>query len=358
MSLQIGIVGLPNVGKSTLFTAITKKQVDCANYAFCTIEPNVGIVAVPDERLQVLSAISGSEKIIPAIIEFVDIAGLVKGAAEGEGLGNKFLSNIRETDAIAHVVRCFEDSDIQHVHDKVDPKEDIEIINLELVYADLSVVEKRLEGVARSLKSGKDRDAEILQGALEQVKALLDVGKPARDAEFNEDEEKAMRDLQLLTMKPMLYVLNVDETQLQSNFTLDFLKPEEQIAVSVKIESEIAPMEEEDAKMFMEEYGMKESGLDLLIKASYKLLGLQTYLTTGQVETRAWTVRAGAKAPEAAGVIHTDFEKSFIRAEVMSYEDLVELGSEAAVKEAGKMRVEGKDYIMQEGDVVHFRTGA
>lgn len=346
------------MGKSTLFTAITKKQVDCANYAFCTIEPNVGIVAVPDPRLQVLSDISGSEKLLPAIIEFVDIAGLVKGAADGEGLGNKFLTNIRETDALAHVVRCFEDGDIQHVHDKVDPKDDIEIINLELIYADMSVVEKRIESASRQLKSGKDREAEILIGALTRVKALLDDGKPARDAELNEDELKEMKGLQLLTMKPMLYVLNVDEEQLQSNFTLDYLKPEEQIAVSVKIESEIAPMDEEDAKMFMEEYGMKESGLDLLIKASYKLLGLQTYLTTGQIETRAWTVRVGAKAPEAAGVIHTDFEKSFIRAEIMSYEDLVELGSELAVKDAGKMRVEGKDYTMQEGDVVHFRTGA
>ena len=346
------------MGKSTLFTAITKKQVDCANYAFCTIEPNVGIVAVPDERLARLSEISGSEKIIPAIIEFVDIAGLVKGAAEGEGLGNKFLSNIRETDAIAHVVRCFENKDIQHVHHRVDPKDDIEVINLELIYADLATVDKRLESLSRSMKGGKDRDAEILMAALTKVKALLDVGKPAREAEFTDDEKKAMREIQLLTMKPMLYVLNVDEDQLQSGFALDFLKPEEQIAVSVKIESEIATLEDDEARVFMEEYGMKESGLDRLIRVSYKLLGLQTYLTTGEVETRAWTVRAGAKAPEAAGVIHTDFEKNFIRAEIMSYEDLDRLGSEVAVKESGKMRVEGKEYVMREGDVVHFRTGA
>lgn len=346
------------MGKSTLFTAITKKQVDCANYAFCTIEPNVGIVAVPDARLEVLAKMSKSAETIPAVIEFVDIAGLVKGAAEGEGLGNKFLSNIRETDAIAHVVRCFEDEDVQHVHQKVDPKDDIEVINLELVYADLASVDKRLENVQKSLKGGKDRDLEILKGALEQVKALLEDGKPAREAEFNDDEKKAMREVQLLTSKPMLYVLNVDEEQLQSGFALDFLKPDEQIAVSVKIESEIASMEGEDAKMFMEEYGMKESGLDRLIRASYQLLGLQTFLTTGEKETRAWTVKAGAKAPEAAGVIHTDFEKTFIRAEIMSYDDLVALGSEAAVKEAGKMRVEGKEYVMKEGDVVHFRTGA
>lgn len=346
------------MGKSTLFTAITKKQVDCANYAFCTIEPNVGIVAVPDERLAVLAGISDSEKMIPAVIEFVDIAGLVKGAAEGEGLGNKFLSNIRETDAIAHVVRCFENGDIQHVHDKVDPRNDIEIINLELIYADLATVEKRLESVEKSLKGGKNREAEILLGALGQVKNLLGEGRLARDATFNDDEEKAMREIQLLTMKPMLYVLNVDEGQLQAGFSLEHMKQEEQITVSVKIESEIAALPDEEAKLFMEEYGMKESGLNRLIRASYGLLGLQTFLTTGPAETRAWTVRKGAKAPEAAGVIHTDFEKNFIRAEIMSYDDFKMLGSELAVKEAGKMRVEGKDYIMREGDVVYFRTGA
>lgn len=358
MSLKIGIVGLPNVGKSTLFTAITKNQVDCANYAFCTIEPNVGVVAVPDARLDVLADMSKSEKVVPAVIEFVDIAGLVKGAAEGEGLGNKFLSNIRETDAIAHVVRCFEDDDVQHVHQKVDPKDDIEVINLELTYADLASVEKRLENVEKSLKGGKDRELEILKGALGKVKALLEGGKPARDAEFDEDEAKAMRQLQLLTMKPMLYVLNVDEDQLAAGFSLDFLKPEEQVAVSVKIESEIASLPEDEAQAFMGEYGMQESGLDRLITASYRLLGLQTFLTTGPKETRAWTVRAGATAPEAAGVIHTDFEKGFIRAEIMSYDDLAKLGSEAAVKDAGKMRVEGKEYVMREGDVAHFRVGA
>lgn len=351
-------MGLPNVGKSTLFQSLTKKQVDCANYAFCTIEPNVGVVSVPDERLEKLAAMSKSEKTIPAIIEFVDIAGLVKGAAEGEGLGNKFLSNIRETDAIAHVVRCFEDKDVQHVHNKVDPKDDMEVINLELIYADLATVEKRIENVKKSMKGGKDRDMEILLGALEKIKALLDEGKPARDAELNEDEEKAMKELQLITMKPVLYVLNVDEEQLMERYQLNYLKPEEQIAVSVKIESEIAALSEEDAKEFMETYGMKESGLDRLIKASYKLLGLQTFLTTGPKETRAWTIKQGMAAPQAAGVIHTDFESQFIRVEVMAYDDLVSLGSEAAVKEAGKMRVEGKEYIMQEGDVVHFRTAA
>jgi len=351
-------VGLPNVGKSTLFQSLTKKQVDCANYAFCTIEPNIGIVAVPDERLGKLAEISKPEKIIPAVIEFVDIAGLVKGAAEGEGLGNKFLTNIRETDAIAHVVRCFENKDVQHVHNKVDPKDDIEVINLELIYADLSTVEKRVETVKKAMKGGRDRDAEILLRALEKIKALLDAGKPAREAEFNEDEMKAMKEVQLLTMKPVLYVLNVDEEQLMEGYQLNFLKPEEQIAVSVKIEAEIAVLPEKDAKEFMETYQMKESGLDRLIKASYKLLGLQTFLTTGPKESRAWTIKQGMKAPQAAGVIHTDFEDNFIRVEVMSYDELMELGSEAAVKEAGKMRVEGKEYIMQEGDVVHFRVGA
>lgn len=346
------------MGKSTLFQALTKKQVDCANYAFCTIEPNVGVVAVPDERLEKLADMSKSEKTIPAVIEFVDIAGLVKGAAEGEGLGNKFLSNIRETDAIAHVVRCFENKDVQHVHNKVDPKDDIEVIELELVYADLATVDKRIENVKKSMKGGKDRDTEILLGALEKIKALLDAGKPARQAELNEDEVKAMKEVQLLTMKPVLYVLNVDEEQLMEGYQLNFLKPEEQIAVSVKIEAEIATLPEEDAKEFMETYQMKESGLDRLIKASYKLLGLQTFLTTGPKESRAWTIKQGMKAPQAAGVIHTDFEDNFIRVEVMSYDELMELGSEAAVKEAGKMRVEGKDYVMQEGDVVHFRTGA
>jgi len=357
MSLQIGIVGLPNVGKSTLFQAITKKQVDCANYPFCTIEPNVGVVAVPDERLEALAKVSHAAKIIPAIIEFVDIAGLVKGASKGEGLGNKFLSNIRETDAIAHVVRCFENKDVLHVHDKVDPKSDIEIINLELMYADLATMEKRIEGVQRQMKGGKDRDSEILLAALQKTDAVLKTGKLAREVELTDDEAFAMKDVQLMTMKPVLYVLNVDEGQLASGFKLDFLKPEEQLPISVKIEAEIATLPAEEAKEFMASYDMKESGLDRLIKAAYDLLGLQTFITSGEIETRAWTIRKGTKAPQAAGVIHTDFEKNFIRAEIIDWKDFVELG-EAGARDKGKLRTEGKDYVMRDGDVVHFRVGA
>jgi hypothetical protein len=356
MSLKIGIVGLPNVGKSTLFSAITKKQVDCANYPFCTIEPNVGVVAVPDERLEALAKVSGAAKIVPAIIEFVDIAGLVKGASKGEGLGNKFLSNIREVDAIAHVARCFENKDVTHVHDKVDPKADIEVINLELIYADLSTVEKRIEGVRRAQKGGKDRENEILLTALEKAFATLSAGKLAKETEFTDDEALAMKESQLMTMKPMLYVLNVDETQLAANFKLDFLKPDEQLPISVKIESEIATLSPEEAKEFMSTYGMTESGLDRLIKAAFNLLGLQTFLTSGEIETRAWTIQKGTKAPQAAGVIHTDFEKNFIRAEILNWKDFVELG-EAGAREKGKLRTEGKDYVMQDGDVVHFRIG-
>ena len=358
MSLKIGIVGLPNVGKSTLFSAITKKQVDCANYPFCTIEPNVGVVAVPDARLDVLSKISGSQKILPAIIEFMDIAGLVKGASKGEGLGNQFLANIREVDGIAHVVRCFENKDVIHVHSAIDPKNDIEIINLELIYADQATVDKRLDAVTRNLKGGKDRDAEMLKSALEKVKALLDKGTLAKDVELTDDERAALKkDIQLLTMKPMLYVLNVDENQLQAGFKLPFLKPEEQLAVSVKIESEISTLSPEDAKEFMSTYNMTESGLERLARAAFELLGLQTYLTTGEVETRAWTISKGMKAPQAAGVIHTDFEKNFIRAEIIDYKDYVEFG-EAGARDKGKLRTEGKEYVMRDGDVVHFRIGA
>lgn len=357
MSLKIGIVGLPNVGKSTLFQAITKKQVDCANYPFCTIEPNVGVVAVPDERLEALAKVSGAAKIIPAIIEFVDIAGLVKGASKGEGLGNKFLTNIREVDAIAHVARCFENKDVVHVHDKVDPKSDIEVINLELIYADLATVEKRIETAKRAQKGGKDRDGEILLAALEKTFATLSAGKLAKETEFTDDEALAMKETQLLTMKPMLYVLNVDENQLATGFKLDFLKPDEQLPISVKIESEIASLAPEEAKEFMATYSMTESGLDRLIKAAFALLGLQTFLTSGEIETRAWTIAKGTKAPQAAGVIHTDFEKNFIRAEIINWKDFVELG-EAGAREKGKLRTEGKDYVMQDGDVVHFRVGA
>lgn len=357
MSLKIGIVGLPNVGKSTLFQAITKKRVDCANYPFCTIEPNVGVVAVPDARLEKLATVSKSEKVVPAVVEFVDIAGLVKGASKGEGLGNQFLANIREVDAIAQVVRCFEDKDVVHVHGKVDPKEDIEVINLELVYADLAAVEKRLEGVRRQLKGGKDRDAELLLAALEKAKAAMEHGKLAREADYTEDERAAIRETQLLTMKPMLYVLNVDEGRLKDGFALDFLPKAAQLPVSVKIESEITALPPEEAKEFMETYGMTESGLDRLIRAAFDLLGLQTFLTSGEKETKAWTIRKGTLAPQAAGVIHSDFEKNFIRAEIIDWRDFVELG-ESGAREKGRLRTEGKEYVMRDGDVVHFRVGA
>lgn len=299
---------------------------------------------------------SSSEKVVPAVIEFVDIAGLVKGASEGEGLGNKFLANIRETDAIAHVVRCFDDPDIQHVHGKVDPKGDIEVIELELAYADLATVEKRLENVEKKMKAGRDRESENQLGLLARLKEALAAGRPARTVEPTDDERPFMRELQLLTAKPVIYVLNVDEDQLARGYSLPFLKPEEQLAVSVKIESEIAQLSEGEAKEFMASYGMKESGLDRLIRASYRLLGLQTFLTTGPKETRAWTVRAGATAPEAAGVIHTDFEKNFIRAEIIPYDEFVAHGGEAGARDAGKLRIEGKEYVMREGDVAHFRV--
>jgi hypothetical protein len=355
--LRIGIVGLPNVGKSTLFQAITKKQVDCANYPFCTIEPNVGVVAVPDERLEPLAKVSKSSRIVPAVVEFVDIAGLVKGASKGEGLGNQFLANIREVDAIAHVVRCFEDKDVIHVHGGIDPKNDIEVIALELIYADLATVEKRLEAVRRSLKGGKERELEIQLAALEKAKAVMENSRPAAAAAFSDDERAAIKELQLLTMKPVLYVLNVDEVQLQRGYALDFLKPEEQLPISVKIESEIAALPPEEAREFMATYGMKESGLDRLIRSAFGLLGLQTFLTSGEMETKAWTIRKGTKAPQAAGVIHTDFEKNFIRAEIIDWKDFVILG-ESGARAEGKLRIEGKDYVMRDGDVVHFRIGA
>jgi len=349
VSFKIGIVGLPNVGKSTLFKALTKKQVDCANYPFCTIDPNVGVVAVPDERLEKLSQISKSKKIVPTTIEFVDIAGLVRGAHKGEGLGNKFLSHIKEVKAICEVVRVFEDKNIVHVSGKIDPKNDIETINLELICSDLQQIEKRYDAARSQAKSG-DKEKIIWLNFLEKLKNGLSRNITARNIEFTKEEKKFLKELQLLTVKPILYVLNTAENQKN----LPNIKPS--IAISAKIESELAELPDKEAKTLMKEYGMQESGLDKLIKASYKLLNLITFLTTGPDETRAWTVSNGTKAPQAAGVIHSDFEKNFIRAEIIKYENFVKYG-EAGAKEKGLMRIEGKDYIMQDGDVVYFRIG-
>lgn len=354
--LNVGIVGLPNVGKSTLFTAITKKQVDCANFPFCTIEPNVGVVEVPDPRLAVLSQMSKSEKIIPTAIEFVDIAGLVKGAHEGAGLGNKFLANIREVDMIAHVVRSFENKDIIHVDGSVDPVRDVEVIEMELALADLAVVEKMLDTVKGKMKSGKNAEMAAQASALEKWQGALAAGKLARSVELTDEEVEAMKGVQLLTNKPILYVVNVNEDDAKNpNWQSPFGPDRLAIPVSVKIEAELAGLSADEAKEMLEALGMHESGLDRVIKKCYELLHLITFLTTGEKETRAWTVRQGAKAPEAAGVIHTDFVKNFIRAEVIAYDDYVACGGEAGARDAGKLRIEGKEYVMKDGDVCHFR---
>ncbi|MBI2636984.1 MAG: redox-regulated ATPase YchF [Parcubacteria group bacterium] len=349
MSFAIGIVGLPNVGKSTLFRALTKKQVPAENFPFCTIDPNVGVVAVPDERLETLAAISKSEKIIPTTIEFVDIAGLVKGSHKGEGLGNKFLSHIREVDAIAHVIRDFKDGNVTHVENRVDPESDEAIISLELAMADLATIERRLKDAAASAKRG-DKEAIRALSALEKIKAQLDKGAPARGADLNDNEQESIRELQLITAKPMLRVLNVDESEATRPAV-----HENEVVISAKIESELAELPAEDAKSMMADLGLNASGLDRLIAASYRLLNLITFFTSGPKETRAWTVTNGSTAPQAAGKIHTDFEKGFIRAEVISCQDFIGCNGETGAKEKGKMHLEGKEYIVKDGDVCYFR---
>ena len=362
MSLTAGIVGLPNVGKSTLFNAITKAGAEMANYPFATIEPNVGLVEVPDKRLERIQELIPAKKIVPTTFEFTDIAGIVKGASKGEGLGNQFLENIRQTDAIVHVVRAFDDTDITSVSGKVDPIEDIDTINLELVMADLDAVNKRLAKVQRAAK-GRDKEALAELEVLNKIKPVLENGQSVRSIEFNDQEQKIVKGLFLLTSKPVLYVANIAEEDMadpDANKYMDAIKEHvkgdgEVIGVAAAAEEQIAEMDEEEKADFLEMEGVEEPGLNRLIRAAYKLLGLETFFTAGGPETRAWTFKKGTKAPQAAGIIHSDFERGFIRAEVMSFADLDELGSAQAVKEAGKLRLEGKEYVMQDGDIVEFR---